>query len=87
MAQLLLLDEMELTLKATLDAAEGVASSRPGADADADCELHVVGAQLRAALERLPVSLRRAIDAERHPTLFRSPCRPAGSGHVGGRSA
>ena len=71
----MLLDEMELTLKSTLDVAEEVARIHAGAeDAGgnaAELKLQQVHRQLRASLERLPARIQRATLANRHPTLFR----------------
>eukprot|EP01043_Picozoa_sp_COSAG02_P022310 COSAG02_NODE_1157_length_14186_cov_11.986299_3_plen_627_part_00 len=70
-----MLDEMELTLKSTLEAAEQVCTRTHahGDDGGSDAELklqHVHG-KLRASLARLPTNIRRAILEDRHPTLFR----------------
>ena len=74
-ARLLMLDEMELTLKSTLEAAEEVcASTHAHGDDDGDeaeLKLQQVHGKLRASLARLPANIQHAILADRHPTLFR----------------
>lgn len=70
-----MLDEMELTLKSTLEAAEEVcASTHAHGDDDGDeaeLKLQQVHGKLRASLARLPANIQHAILADRHPTLFR----------------